>query len=135
LLARALTEPNAPLYAAYVTYLTEHSRRPLKAVRLLAQLIASLPDDSNEARITRQELAERVGCTPEDISAIMTEMERAGIVERRRTGRGVTYVVDANLGTHLTGASRDEAQAHAERRRVELAGRAATARKLVPVDG
>jgi CRP-like cAMP-binding protein len=115
------TMVNAALYAAYVTYLTEHSRRPLKAVRLLAQLIASLPDDSNEVQATRQELAERVGCTPENISAIMTEMERAGIVERRRTGRGITYIVDPNLGTHLTGATRDQAQAHAERRRGELA--------------
>ena len=49
-------------------------------------------------------------------------------------GGAVAYVVDANLGTHLTGATRDEAQAHAERRRVELATREAAARKLEVVE-
>jgi hypothetical protein len=115
------TMVNAPLYAAYVAFLTEHSRRPLKAVRLLAELIASLPDDSNEVQATREDLATRIGCRLQELSALMTEMERAGIVERRRTGRGVAYIVDPNLGTHLTGATRAQAQAHAERRRAELA--------------
>jgi DNA-binding transcriptional regulator YhcF (GntR family) len=112
------TMVNAPLYAEYVRYLREHSRRPLLSLQLLAELIAALPDDSNEVDASREDLAARVGCAPNTISELISEMELAGIVARERSGRGVRYVINALLGTHLTGAERDRAQQKAAELRV-----------------
>jgi hypothetical protein len=112
------TMVNAPLYAEYVRYLREHSKRPLLALQLLAELIASLPDDSNTVEASREELADRVGCAPERISELISEMEVAGIVAREKVGRGVRYIVNPLLGTHLAGAARDKAQATAPALRV-----------------
>ena len=116
-----MVEPN--LYARVVRHLTKHSRRPLKAVTLWAELFTVLPDDSNEVLVSREELAERVGVAPRTLSELMTELEAIGAVYRRREGRGVRYYVNPVLGTHLAGQVRDRAQAEAPPLRlVEPAG-------------
>ena len=104
-----LVEPG--LFADVTAYLTDHSRRPLKAVNLWTRLFAYLPEDSNEVTATRAELARIVGITPADVSQIMGELEAIGAVRRERYGRGVRYLVHPALGTHLAGAMRDAAQA------------------------
>ena len=48
----------------------------------------------------------------------MGELESIGAVYRRREGRGVRYFVHPSLGTHLTGAVRDKAQAEAPKLRL-----------------
>jgi DNA-binding transcriptional ArsR family regulator len=101
------------LYAQVVNYLAEHSRRKLKAVQLWAQLFTTLPPDSNEVLLSREELAQAIGLQPRTVSEIMGELEAIGAVYRRREGRGVRYFVHPKLGTHLTGAIRDKAQAEA----------------------
>jgi DNA-binding transcriptional ArsR family regulator len=101
------------LYAQVVNYLAEHSRRKLKAVQLWAQLFTMLPPDSNEVLLSREELAQAIGLQPRTVSEIMGELEAIGAVYRRREGRGVRYFVHPKLGTHLTGAIRDKAQAEA----------------------
>jgi DNA-binding transcriptional ArsR family regulator len=112
----------AELNSAVVSYLTEHSRRPLKAVRLWAQLFTMLPSDSNEILATRQELADMIGIEPRTVTEIMSELEVVGAVYRQRRGRTVRYFVNPILGTHLSGAARDKAQAAApELRLVEPA--------------
>jgi CRP-like cAMP-binding protein len=106
-----MVEPH--LHDRVVGYLTEHSRRPLKAVRLWSKLFTVLPPDSNEVLVGRAELARMVGCQPRDVSEIMGELEAIGAVERKRDGRAVRYFVNPRLGTHLAGAARDRAQAEA----------------------
>ena len=101
------------LYAQVVNYLAEHSRRKLKAVQLWAQLFTTLPPDSNEVLLSREELAQAIGLQPRTVSEIMGELEAIGAVYRRREGRSVRYFVHPALGTHLTGAIRDKAQAEA----------------------
>jgi DNA-binding transcriptional ArsR family regulator len=108
-----MVEPR--LYAEVVAYLDRHSRRPRKAVQLWARLFAVLPPDSNEVLASRDELAAMVGIEPRTVSEIMAELEAVGAVYRRREGRGVRYFVNPRLGTHLTGATRDRAQAEAPR--------------------
>jgi DNA-binding transcriptional ArsR family regulator len=126
---------NADLYAEYVRYLRQHSSRPLLALQLLAELIRSLPDDSNEVQATRAELARRVGCDPANLSRLITEMEEAGIVSRERDGRGVRYTVNPLLGTHLAGKARDNAQGQAPDLKLEPKPSSKKRRpKLVPVD-
>lgn len=108
------------LNAAVVAYLSEHSRRPLKAVQLWARLFAVLPPDSNEVLVSRDELGRMVGIEPRTVSELMREMEEIGAVYRRKEGRKVRYFVNSKLGTHLTGATRDKAQAEAPNLRLPI---------------
>src|SRR5215207_9233064 len=111
-----MVEPH--LHDQVVGHLTEHSRRPLKAVRLWSKLFTVLPPDSNEVLLSREELGQAVGIRPAEVSAIMGELEAIGAIYKRREGRGVRYFVHPSLGTHLAGAARDRAQAEAPRLRV-----------------
>jgi DNA-binding transcriptional ArsR family regulator len=103
----------AELNNQVVRYLTECSRRPLKAVRLWATLFTALPNDSNEVCATREELAEMIETDPRTVTRIMGELEAIGAIYRQREGRKVQYFVHPSLGTHLSGAVRDRAQAEA----------------------
>jgi CRP-like cAMP-binding protein len=111
-----MVEPH--LVADIVAYLNRHSRRPRKAVEVFTRLFATLPPDSNEVTLSRQQLGQLVGIRPSEISAIMGELESIGAVYRRQEGRGVRYFVHPSLGTHLTGAVRDKAQAEAPKLRL-----------------
>jgi DNA-binding transcriptional ArsR family regulator len=111
-----MVEPH--LHDQVVGYLTEHSKRPLKALRLWSKLFTVLPPDSNEVLLSRGELAQAVGLQPRTVSEIMGELESIGAVYRRQEGRGVRYFVHPSLGTHLTGAVRDKAQAEAPKLRI-----------------
>jgi biotin operon repressor len=106
-----MVEPN--LYSAVVDRLIDSSRRPKLAVRLWALLFTKLPPDSNDVQASREELARRLGCTPDNVSEMMGELEDLGAVYRRKEGRGVRYLVHPKFGTHLKGAIRDKAQAEA----------------------
>jgi hypothetical protein len=111
------------LYHEVVVRLTETSKRPLLAVKLWSLLFSKLPPNSNEVQATREELAHDLGCRPAAVSEIMSELERLDAVHRQREGRGVRYIVNPLLGTHLAGAARDKAQAAAPALRlVEPAG-------------
>jgi hypothetical protein len=111
-----MVEPT--LNSEVVDWLTYNSHRPLVAVRLWIKLFQHLPPDSNDVRATREELAAMVGCEPAHVSTIMGELESIGAVYKRREGRSVRYFVHPSLGTHLTGAVRDRAQAEAPRLRL-----------------
>src|SRR3954465_6518390 len=75
-------------YAEVIQHLTDHSRRPLKAVNLFTRLFSYLPPDGNEVLADRDELARVVGCTPTHVSELMGELETVGGVYRPRAGGG-----------------------------------------------
>lgn len=108
-----MVEPN--LYHAVVVALLdgEDVRRPRLAVKLWSLLFSKLPPDSNDVQASRSELARELGCTPREVSEVMSELEGLGAVYRRKEGRGVRYLVHPKFGTHLAGAARDRAQAEA----------------------
>ena len=88
------------------------------------QAVESAPEQGLRLEIlaTRQELADMIGIEPRTVTEIMSELEAVGAVYRQRRGRVVRYFVNPILGTHLSGAARDKAQAAApELRLVELA--------------
>src|SRR4051795_7547113 len=107
---------------AVLDWLLEHSSRPRHAVRLWALLFVHLRRDTGEIALTRDELAAAIGVTPENLSRLMHELAGIGaiIVHREKVagmrgpGRAV-YLMNPNVGTHLTGAARDKAQAEAPR--------------------
>ena len=75
---------------------------------------------SRPVKITRALGSELVGIAAQNVSAIMGELEGIGAIIRRRErvagmrGPGrVHYFMNPNVGTHLPGSLRDEAQADA----------------------
>lgn len=111
---------SAEQHDAVTEWLEANSRRPMKAMRLWSLLFTRVDKDTGEIMSTRDELAERVGETPDNISAIMGELEKVGAIIRHRErvpgmrGPGrVRYFMNPVVGTHLAGAERDKAQAEA----------------------
>src|SRR3954465_11439834 len=103
--------------ATVVRWLRHHSRQPTVALALWGELFPALRRDTGEIVLTRDELAERVGTTPGEVSRIMHELAKIGAVavhrERgpgpRGPGRAV-YLMNPNVATNLAGAARDKAQ-------------------------
>lgn len=97
--------------AAVVDWLFNHSKRPLKAVMLWARLLEKLDMHTGEIRATRQELAERVGETPQNLSSMMTELTTINAIRREKDGRTVRYFLNPAIATHIpTPATREAAR-------------------------
>ena len=106
--------------AQVVTWLVQNSERPQVAVQLWALLFTALRTDTGEVVLTRDEMAEKLGVPPNEVSRIMTELEGMGAISRRRErvagmrGPGlVRYFMNPRVGTHLAGKAREKAQERA----------------------
>ncbi|MFC7739269.1 helix-turn-helix domain-containing protein [Roseomonas sp. GCM10028921] len=99
--------------ARVVRWLRRNSAYPVVAPDLWAELFTVLRLDTGEIMQTRDELATAVETTPRTVSRVMSELESIGAIIRHREGRGVRYYMSPRIGTHLTGAARDAAQAAA----------------------
>ena len=104
--------------AAVVGWLRHHSKRSGMALQLWAEILTGLRNDTGEVLLTREELAERVQARPTAVSEVLGELEHIGAISRRRQrlegkqGPGrLTIFINPNVGTRLTGAARDKAQA------------------------
>jgi len=97
--------------AAVVKWLNENSKRRNEAVHLWAELLACLRADTGEILRSRDELAERVGMTPQDLSKVMTELASINAIVRQREGRRVRYFLNPSIATHIpTQEQRKEAR-------------------------
>jgi hypothetical protein len=105
---------------AVIDWLLEHAERRREAIALWALLFEHLDRHTGMILLTRDEIAEQVGTHPDIVSAIMSDLEGIGAIVRRRErvagmrGPGmVRYFMNPNVGTHLVGHVREEAQAKA----------------------
>lgn len=94
-----------------VRYLAAHSRRKVVALELWALCFEHLLMDTGEIALSRSEFARELGVEAAAVSRIMGELKDVGAISVRRDGRGVRYFMNPNVGTHLPGAARVEAQA------------------------
>lgn len=92
--------------AAVVDWLSNNSKRPMKAVMLWARLLEKLDIHTGEIKATRQELADRVGMAPRDLSTLMSELASINAIRREKVGRGVRYFLNPNIATHVPGAAK-----------------------------
>jgi CRP-like cAMP-binding protein len=110
--------------AAVVRHLVHHSKRPLVAVQLWALCFEHLRHDTGEIMLTRQEIADKLGQKPPEVSAIMSELAEFGAIIRAGNtvihvppgagGRKLArYFMNPRVATHLAGRERDDAQAEA----------------------
>jgi hypothetical protein len=111
--------------AAVVRWLRRHSRYPTLAPALWAELFTALRRDTGEIVLTRDELAERIGTRPNEVSNLMHELASIGaiIIHREKVagmrGRGrAVYLMNPNVATNLAGAARDRAQGEAPKLRL-----------------
>lgn len=86
------------------------AKRPRVSQLLWAEIFCNFHPMTGQVLLTREELAKSVGCTPQHVSSALGELLRFGALIRRQEGRDVTWFVNANIATSLTGAARDEAQ-------------------------
>jgi hypothetical protein len=111
--------------AFVVEQLTMHSARPQMAARLWAKLFLYLRLDTGEIVASREALAEEVGAKPNHVSEIMSELVRMRAVVRRKEGRQVRWFLNPLVGTGMSGAVREKAQASAPQLRALEGGKAA----------
>jgi hypothetical protein len=116
--------------AAVMRWLRHHSSLPMLALAVWGELFTALRRDTGEVMLTRDELAERVGTHPNNVSTVMHELASIGavIIHRERVagmrGRGrAVYLMNPNVATNLAGAARDKAQGAAGPLRVVPTGR------------
>jgi hypothetical protein len=125
---------------AVVNWLLEHADRHRPALALWALLFEHLDRHTGMILLTRDEIAEQVGTHPDIVSAIMSDLESIGAIVRRRErvagmrGPGmVRYFMNPNVGTHLLGHVREEAQAQASPLKLDPKPKPRKP-KLVPVE-
>jgi hypothetical protein len=125
---------------AVIDWLLEHAERRREAIALWALLFEHLDRHTGMILLTRDEIAEQVGTHPDIVSAIMSDLEGIGAIVRRRErvagmrGPGmVRYFMNPNVGTHLLGQVRDEAQAQASPLKLDPKPKPRKP-KLVPVE-
>lgn len=103
---------------AVVRWLRQNSRRSGVAIELWAVLFEKMRMDTGEIIASRADLAAEVGCHPNHISAVLSEMVECGAISRRQDGREVHWYMNPMVGTCLTGKAREDAQAAAPRLRL-----------------
>lgn len=86
---------------AVADWLWAQSKRPQAAVRLWLHLFTCMRMDTGEILKSRQELAERVGISPQNLSRIMTELASINAVRREKREREVRYFMNSTIATHL----------------------------------
>lgn len=96
--------------AEVINWLQENSKRPHKAVMVWARILEHLRMDTGEIMATRQELAERVGMDPRDLSKTMTELASINAIRREKEGRKVRYFLNPTIATHIPSAAKRKAE-------------------------
>lgn len=96
-----------------VDWLALHSKRRIEALRLWAWLFENVHYETGQIMLTRQELAEKVQISLNNVSRIMTELESIKAIIKEKEGRGVTYYMNPHVGTHLNQEERKKARAKA----------------------
>ncbi len=93
----------------------EHSKRPRMTQLLWAELYCNFHPMTGEVLLSRKQLADAVGTSLRHVSESLSELLRFDALIRRQEGRSVTWFMNPNIATGLTGAARDEAQRAAPR--------------------
>ena len=78
--------------------------RPGQVRHAFDLVLLNLDQDTGEVTLTRDQLAERIGCAPKHVSTIMGTLERMGVVRRERRriegmqGRGMAvYLINPHV--------------------------------------
>jgi len=98
---------------AVVNWLTSKSKRPLNAVKLWALLFDNVHKETGKIMLSRLEMADKISVHPNNISAIMTELESINAILKKKDGRGVIYYMNPNVANHYPQEIREKSQKEA----------------------
>lgn len=93
-----------------VRWINEHAKRPRVSAALWAECFCNMRTDTGEVVMTRAQMMEATAANSPHVSHALTELSGMGALIRHREGREVRWFMNPNVGTHLTGAAREEAQ-------------------------
>lgn len=93
-----------------VRWINDHAKRPRVSAALWAECFCNMRTDTGEVVMTRAQMMEATGANSPHVSHALTELSSMGALIRHREGREVRWFMNPNVGTHLTGAAREEAQ-------------------------
>jgi len=96
-----------------VNWLVKNSKRRVEAVQLWATLFDYVNRETGQIMLTRQEMAKEINIHTQSITNIMSELESVNAIIKKKEGRGVTYYMNPNVGTHLSQEDREKAQVKA----------------------
>lgn len=96
-----------------VQWLKNNSKRPLIALELWSVLFENVHRETGQIMLSRQELAKELNVHTQSITNIMSELESINAITKEKEGRGVTYYMNPNVGTHLSQEDREKAQVKA----------------------
>jgi DNA-binding transcriptional ArsR family regulator len=91
-------------------WIRQNAKRPNISAALWAELFCHLRMDTGEIVMTRKEMAEAAGTTPDHVSSALSELVEVGALIRHQEGREVRWFMNPNVGTCLTGKAREDAQ-------------------------
>jgi len=86
------------------------AKRPHLSAALWAECFCHLRTDTGEIVMTRKQMMEATGGSSPHLSVALGELVGIGALIRHREGREVRWFMNPRVGTHLTGAAREEAQ-------------------------
>lgn len=98
-----------------VRRIAAEAKRPRLSQLLWAELYCNFHPMTGEVLLNREQMAKAIGARPAEVSAALSELLRFEALIRRQEGREVTWFMNPNIATGLTGAARDEAQRAAPR--------------------
>lgn len=101
---------NAEQNFTVIDWIMKESKRKNEAVRLWALLFDNVHRETGQIMLSRQEMADKLEITPNNVSRIMSELESIKAIIKQKEGRGVTYYMNPNVATHLNQEERDKAR-------------------------
>jgi len=96
-----------------VRWIMANARRQSVTLALWTEFFCHLRTDTGEIVMDRAEMMEAAAASSPHVSAALAELVGLGALIRRREGREVRWFMNPRIGTHLTGAAREEAQGQA----------------------
>lgn len=106
-----------------VRWLKNNSKRPLSALELWAVIFENVNYETGQIMLSRHELSDMLQILPRNVSTIMSELESINAIIKEKEGRGVTYFLNPNVGTHLPQPHRKLAQSQAPKLKVLNGGK------------
>jgi hypothetical protein len=104
---------NVDNHFAIVSHLFEHSKRPKLAVKLWSLLFTVTNHSTGRVIATQAEMAEALDARVPHVSEALGELVKLNAVIRQRHGRAVSYTINPNVATSLSGPQRALAQQEA----------------------
>jgi len=103
---------------AVVKWLNQNSKRRFEATDLWALLFEYVHRDTGQIMLSRLEIAEKTGIRHNNVTAIMSELEKIHAIIKKKDGRNVVYYMNPNIANHYPRDIREKSQKEAPKLKI-----------------